>query len=165
MGKPDATHNAPKLKAKGKRKAKARKGAEGASADPASDDDLDLRKLDRVQLLQLLRDAMEENERLRTQLDETTERAEQAERKLEDRRIQVEDSESLAEASLRLAGVFVDAQRAIDLYGYNVAMNKVSGGGPSQQGLGTLAKTTETVNQTKTPQVSRRGSPEGLPRD
>lgn len=127
MGKPDATHNAPKLKAKGKRKAKARKGAEGASADPASDDDLDLRKLDRVQLLQLLRDAMEENERLRTQLDETTERAEQAERKLEDRRIQVEDSESLAEASLRLAGVFVDAQRAIDLYGYNVAMNKVSG--------------------------------------
>ena len=95
-------------------------------------DALDLSKLDRVQLLQLLRDAMEENDRLRAQVADANRRAEEAEKKLEDRRIQVEDSESLAEAALRLAGIFVDAQHAIDLYGYNVEQNKLGGGSPSQ---------------------------------
>ena len=90
----------------------------------------DLSKLDRIQLLRLLRDAMEENDRRRArvadaarQAADATRRAEEAEKKLEDRRIQIEDSESLAEAALRLTGIFVDAQHAIDLYGYNVAMN------------------------------------------
>lgn len=95
-------------------------------------DALDLSKLDRVQLLQLLRDAMEENDRLRAQAADANRRAEEAEKKLEDRRIQVEDSESLAEAALRLAGIFVDAQHAIDLYGYNVEQNRLGGGSPSQ---------------------------------
>lgn len=101
---------------------------------PARDhaDALDLSKLDRVQLLQLLRDAMEENDRLRAQVSDATRRAEEAEKKLEDRRIQIEDSESLAEASLRLAGIFVDAQHAIDLYGYNVEQNKLGGGLPAR---------------------------------
>lgn len=102
--------------------------AKQVPADRAPADDLDLSKLDRVQLLQLLRDAMEENDRLRAQAAEATRRAEDAEKKLEDRRIQIEDSESLAEASLRLAGIFVDAQHAIDLYGYNVEQNKLGGG-------------------------------------
>ncbi|WP_195839258.1 hypothetical protein [Parafannyhessea umbonata] len=94
----------------------------------------DLRKLNRVQLLRLLRDATEENERLSTELAATKERLDEAERKLEDRRIAIEDSESLAEASLRLTGMFAAAQHAIDLYGYNVALNtskNVSGGGRS----------------------------------
>jgi hypothetical protein len=160
MGKPDATDNAPKSKLKAKGKRKARKSAKGASADAASDgDDLDLRKLDRVQLLQLLRDAMEENERLHAQLDEATERAEQAERQLEDRRIQVEDSESLAEASLRLAGVFVDAQRAIDLYGYNVAMNEVSGGGSLSAGPRHFSQD----DRDRQPNHNNTGEPEGQP--
>lgn len=105
-------------------KAKA-KGSESPEA-------VDLRKLHRVQLLRLLRDATEENERLTAELAATKERLEQAERKLEDRRIAIEDSESLAEASLRLTGMFAAAQHAIDLYGYNVALNtseNVSGGG------------------------------------
>lgn len=106
--------------------------AKQAPADHAPADALDLSKLDRVQLLQLLRDAMEENDRLRAQAAEATRRAEEAEKKLEDRRIQIEDSESLAEASLRLAGIFVDAQHAIDLYGYNVEQNKLGGGSPSR---------------------------------
>lgn len=161
MGKPDTTDKAPKSKLKAKGKRKARKGAEGASAEPASDgDNLDLRKLDRVQLLQLLRDAMEENERLHAQLDETTERAEQAERQLQDRRIQIEDSESLAEASLRLAGVFVDAQRAIDLYGYNVAMNKVSGGGVLSAGPRHFSQD----DRDRQPNQDNTGEPEGQPR-
>lgn len=158
MGKPDATDKAPKSKLKAKGKRKARKGAEGGSAEIASGDDLDLRKLDRVQLLQLLRDAMEENERLHAQLDEATERAEQAERQLQDRRIQVEDSESLAEASLRLAGVFVDAQRAIDLYGYNVAMNKVSG-----WSLSSGPRHFSQDDRDRQPNHNNTGEPEGQP--
>lgn len=159
MGKPDATDKASKSKLKAKGKRKARKGAEGGSAEIASGDDLDLRKLDRVQLLQLLRDAMEENERLHAQLDEATERAEQAERQLQDRRIQVEDSESLAEASLRLAGVFVDAQRAIDLYGYNVAMNKVSGEGSLSAGPRHFSQD----DRDRQPNHNNTGEPEGQP--
>ncbi len=96
-----------------------------------SPETVDLRKLHRVQLLRLLRDATEENERLTAELAATKERLEQAERKLEDRRIAIADSESLAEASLRLTGMFAAAQHAIDLYGYNVALNtseNVSGG-------------------------------------
>lgn len=106
--------------------------AKQAPVGHAPADALDLSRLDRVQLLQLLRDAMEENDRLRAQAAEATRRAEEAEKKLEDRRIQIEDSESLAEASLRLAGIFVDAQHAIDLYGYNVEQNKLGGGSPSR---------------------------------
>ena len=84
----------------------------------------DLSKIDRVQLLQLLRDAMEENDRLREQVAAANRLADEAEGRLEDRRIQLEDSESLAEAALRLSGVFADAQRAIDLYAYNRSLNR-----------------------------------------
>ncbi|MGN0055506.1 MAG: hypothetical protein ACI360_03640 [Atopobiaceae bacterium] len=86
------------------------------AASPASKG-VDLRKLDRIQLLQLLQDAIRENERLRAQLAE-------ANRQLEDRRIAIQESGSLAEAALRLSGIFTDAQRAIELYGYNVELNK-----------------------------------------
>ena len=86
----------------------------GKSAKPASTpDDINLKKLDRLQLLQLLRDAVAENDRLRAELAD-------AQAQLADRRIALDDSESLAEASLRLSGVFAAAQRAIDLYGYNI---------------------------------------------
>ncbi|MGN8688900.1 hypothetical protein ACTND8_03215 [Atopobiaceae bacterium HCP3S3_F7] len=69
----------------------------------------DLSKIDRVQLLQLLRDAMEENDRLREQVAAANRLADEAEGRLEDRRIQLEDSESLAEAALRLSGVLAGA--------------------------------------------------------
>ncbi|MCH4083305.1 MAG: hypothetical protein LKF00_02905 [Olsenella sp.] len=112
----------------------AKREAEKSKKDVASAkaDTPDLRKLNRVQMLRLLRDATEENERLSAELAATKERLDQAERKLEDRRIAIADSESLAEASLRLTGMFAAAQHAIDLYGYNVALNtskNVSGGG------------------------------------
>lgn len=77
----------------------------------------DLSKLTRLQLLELLKDAVAENERLKKELAETK-------KQLEDKRIAIEDSESLAEASLRLAGVFAAAQRAIDLYGYNMDLQR-----------------------------------------
>lgn len=77
----------------------------------------DLSKLTRVQLLELLKDAVEENERLKKELAETKQQ-------LEDKRIAIDDSESLAEASLRLAGMFAAAQKAIDLYGWNVSVQR-----------------------------------------
>lgn len=83
--------------------------------------ELDLRRLDRLQLLQLLKGAMEENERLRCQLAES-------EQRLREYDIVVADSESLAEASLRLAGVFQDAQHAIDIYKRNIGMPVHPGG-------------------------------------
>lgn len=106
----------------GKRDAeKAKKDARSTKGDAP-----DLRKLNRVQLLRLLRDATEENERLSTELAATKERLEEAEQRLEDRRIAIADSESLAEASLRLSGIFAAAQHAIDLYGYNVAQSRMT---------------------------------------
>lgn len=132
-----------------KEKAKKRDQAIAPNGEP------DLRKLDRLQLLQLLRDAMEENDSLNQQLDEANAQLSQAQseldgyrrehavtintmaaneqlrirlaeanQRLEERRIELDDSESLAEAAMRLSGMFAAAQRAIDLYGYNVRINK-----------------------------------------
>ena len=70
-----------------------------------------------MQLLELLKDAVEENERLKKELAETKQQ-------LEDKRIAIDDSESLAEAALRLAGMFAAAQKAIDLYGWNVSARR-----------------------------------------
>lgn len=115
------------------KKAKAKRGEAGLdTADLSFDDGIDLSKLDRLQLLQLLDDAVRENERLSKELAETKERLESeladahrqladARRQLEDKHIAIEESGTLAEAALRLAGIFTDAQHAIDLYAYNVA--------------------------------------------
>lgn len=95
-----------------RKSAKKAKGEPHPSADSASDTPRDLSKLDRLQLLQLLDAAVRENTRLKEELAE-------AKRQLEDRRIALDDSESLAHAALRLSGIFEDAQRAIDLYRQN----------------------------------------------
>lgn len=68
-----------------------------------------LGRCSRLELLELLKGQMEENERLR-------ERIGQLERELEDRRIKIEGSGSLAEAALKLAGVFEAADEAVRLY-------------------------------------------------
>lgn len=62
----------------------------------------ELRRLSRRQLLQMLIGQMEENQRLR--------------RKLEDRKLVMEESGSLAEAALRISGVFEAADRAAQIY-------------------------------------------------
>lgn len=86
------------------------------SADATADGTRDLSKLDRLQLLQLLDEAVRENDRLKKELAS-------AKQQLEDRRIALADSESLADAALRLSGIFEDAQRAIDLYRSNATGN------------------------------------------
>ena len=69
----------------------------------------ELKKLSRADLLELLLNERRENERLRQQLEE-------AEQKLEDRRIQLEQAGSIAEAALQLNGVFAAAEAAAEQY-------------------------------------------------
>ena len=64
--------------------------------------DQELKKLNRAELLKLLLDQSRENEELR--------------RQLADRKIQIENAGSIAEAALQLNGVFQAAQAACDQY-------------------------------------------------
>lgn len=100
----------------GAKSAKKARGIFRPSADATADGTRDLSKLDRLQLLQLLDEAVRENDRLKKELAS-------AKQQLEDRRIALADSESLADAALRLSGIFEDAQRAIDLYRSNATGN------------------------------------------
>ena len=75
--------------------------------------DQELRKLGRKDLLELLLDQAKELERVRAELDE-------AKKKLEERRIVLNETGSIAEASLRLNEVFRAAQEACAQYTFNV---------------------------------------------
>lgn len=75
--------------------------------------DRELRKLNRAELLELLLEESRENERLRGQLKELNE-------KLADRTIEIEYAGSMAEAALRLNGVFQAADQAAAQYLENV---------------------------------------------
>lgn len=75
--------------------------------------DKEVRRLSRAQLLEILVAQGKEIEELKAELAATR-------KKLEDRTIAIEESGSLAEAALRLNGVFEAAQRAADQYLENV---------------------------------------------
>ena len=75
--------------------------------------DKELRKLSRMELLELLLAESRENERLRARLKS-------AEEKLASRVIDIENSGSLAEAALRLNHVFEAADKAARQYVENV---------------------------------------------
>ncbi len=73
----------------------------------------EMKRLNRGELLEMLIIQMEENEELKKKLAET-------EKALADRRIQVEESGTLAEAVLRLNDVFEAADRAAAQYLENI---------------------------------------------
>lgn len=75
--------------------------------------DKDLRKLSRADLLSLMLAQSKEIDRLKAELADTR-------KQLEDRRILLEKSGSLADASLAIFHVLEDAQKAADLYLENV---------------------------------------------
>lgn len=72
-----------------------------------------LKKLTRMELLEMLIDQSREVERLRGELEE-------AKKALEDKKINIEKSGSIAEAALALSGIFEKAQEAADLYIANI---------------------------------------------
>lgn len=79
----------------------------------------ELRKMNRRMLLEMLLEQSKEMERMEKELNE-------AKRQLEERRILIEESGSIAEAAMKLNHVFAAAQGAADLYLENV--RRLSGG-------------------------------------
>lgn len=75
----------------------------------------DLKRLRRTDLLELLLELSRENDLLRKENRELKQR-------LEDRAIAIENTGSLAEASLQLNGIFEAAQNACDQYIQNIQM-------------------------------------------
>lgn len=75
--------------------------------------DKELKKLSRMELLELLVAQAKETEKLRAQLDE-------ANAKLESRALDIEEAGSIAEASLKLNGVFSAAEAAAAQYLDNI---------------------------------------------
>lgn len=75
--------------------------------------DKELKRLSRAQLLEMLLAQMEENEKLNQQLKK-------AQDALADRRIAIENVGSLAEAALKLNGVFEAADQAARQYLVNI---------------------------------------------
>lgn len=73
----------------------------------------ELRRLSRADLLELLVAQSRENERLRARLNE-------ANRKLKSREIKIQKAGSIAEAALKLNGVFEAAEQAAQQYIENV---------------------------------------------
>lgn len=71
--------------------------------------DKELRRLSRGDLLEILLVQQKEIERLQGELDE-------ANRKLEDRRLRISRAGDLASASVALTNLFEEAQRAADIY-------------------------------------------------
>ncbi|CYY37132.1 hypothetical protein [Streptococcus suis] len=76
-----------------------------------------LRKLKRIELYEIMLAQSEEIDCLRNQL-------EKIKTELADRRIMISQSGSIAEASMKLTNIFEEAQKAVDLYLYNVK-NKI----------------------------------------
>ncbi len=75
--------------------------------------DQQLNRLNRSKLLQMLLEIERENETLRA-------RNKELEEKMRKRELQLAESGSIAEAALKLNGIFEAAQKAADQYVYNV---------------------------------------------
>lgn len=73
----------------------------------------ELRKMRRTELMELLLEISKENDQLRKQLGD-------ANRRIANREIKLKHSGSIAEAALRLNGIFEAAQAAADQYLENV---------------------------------------------
>lgn len=82
--------------------------------------DVELKKLKRHELLQMLLEQSKTVEALKTELEEKN-------KLLEERRIKLEESGSIAEAALKLNNIFEAAQAAADQYLYNIKLASEDG--------------------------------------
>lgn len=73
----------------------------------------ELKRMSRTELLQMLLLLVEENDRLKLQLDEAT-------KKLNNRNLKYSKAGSIAEAALQVNGVFEDAEKAAQQYLQNI---------------------------------------------
>lgn len=79
-----------------------------------------IRKMNREELLELLIQYSEEKEELELRIARLEEKLAETQGKLEERTIAIDQAGSIAEAALKLNGVFEAAQRAADQYLENV---------------------------------------------
>lgn len=75
----------------------------------------EFKRLRRSDLIEMLLELSKENRQLRQELDEANTR-------LADKQLHIEQAGSLAEAVLQLNGLFADAQAACDQYEHNVRL-------------------------------------------
>lgn len=104
--------------------------------------DKEVRKLNRVDLLKLLIDQTEENQRL-------TARISQLEQELSRRTITLENSGSIAEAALGLSGVFTQAQDAADRYLESICQKQTQAEQLLRQAQDTLAAASQKEAETR----------------
>ena len=86
----------------------------------------ELKKLSRTELLEMLLDVTRENDILKAENEELKAR-------MEDRRIRLEESGSIAEAALKLNGIFEAAQKAADQYLDSVRARHIDDGGDDDE--------------------------------
>lgn len=84
-----------------------------------------LKKLSRQELLEMLIESERHVEQLEKELEETR-------KQLEDRKIQIENAGSIAEAALKLNGIFEAAQAAADQYLENLGVPTVAQSEPEE---------------------------------
>ena len=102
-----------------------------------------LRKNSRQELLEMLLDATEENERLRHENEELR-------KEIESRRLICQNTGSLAEAALKLSGIFEAADEALKIYQANLEQSEL----PTDQ-----SSSKDTVSVSETEELSD-GTPE-----
>lgn len=104
----------------------------------------DLKKIKRKELLELLLKQKIRIEELENELEETK-------KKLEDKNIKIEESGSIAEAALKLNGIFEVAQKSIDDYVENVKKKyaKIE----KEMAKNEKKKTTKTVTKKSTKKI------------
>ena len=96
--------------------------------------DRDLKKLNRAELLRLLIDQMTENETLRSENERLA-------NELADRRIALENAGSIAEAALKVNGVFEAAEAAAAQYLENITRAQAF----ARESAGVVAQRAETI--------------------
>ena len=102
----------------------------------------ELKKLSRMELLEMLIEQTKRADLLQKKLDE-------ANKKLEERAIIMENAGSIAEASMQLSGVFEAAQRAADLYMENVRRLEMRRRSSEQSRMTSAAKKEVAKNEEK----------------
>ena len=84
--------------------------------------DKELRHMSRERILEMLISSRKENAMLTERLNDAERHAEEMQHKLDEHRIAIQESGSIAEAALRLNGVFTSAERAAAQYIENVKL-------------------------------------------
>lgn len=76
----------------------------------------ELRKLNRLELLEMLLEQSEELDKVKLELEQTKKELEEVNEKLKNQEIKIDEAGNIAEAALAISGIFEAAQKAIDIY-------------------------------------------------